>query len=82
MRKPPMKAFADLLDHMVVHDGLTDAHIPMIARYGGTVVDRLRLDRDGGPPAARPTRGPRDGSAKSAAKQLFEIVHITPSFSP
>jgi len=55
MRKPPVKAFADLLDHMVVHDGLTDAQIPMIARYGGTVVDRLRLDRDGGPPAARPT---------------------------
>ncbi|MDH7970695.1 hypothetical protein QH494_00720 [Sphingomonas sp. AR_OL41] len=55
MRKPPIKAFADLLDHMVVQDGLTDAQIPMIARYGGTVVDRLRLDREGGPPAARPT---------------------------
>lgn len=53
--KPPAKALADLLDHMVTQDGLTDAHIPMIARNGGTVVDRLRLDRDGGPPVAKPT---------------------------
>lgn len=55
MSKPPVKAFADLLDHMVTQDGLTDAQIPMTARYGGTVVDRLRRDRDGGPRAARPT---------------------------
>lgn len=55
MSKPPTKAFADLLNHMVTKDGLTDADIPMIARNGGTVVDRLRLDRDGAPPVARPT---------------------------
>lgn len=55
MSKPPTKAFADLLDHMVTRDGLTDADIPMIARNGGCVVDRLRLNREGGPPVARPT---------------------------
>ena len=53
--KPPAKAFADLLDHMVTGDGLTDARMPIVARYGGAVVDRLRLDLDIGPPAARPT---------------------------
>lgn len=53
--KPPAKAFADLLDHMVTSDELTDAHMPIVARYGGTVIDRLRLDSDIGPPAARPT---------------------------
>lgn len=55
MSKPHTKAFADLLDHMVTQDDLTDAHIPMIARNGGTVIDRLRLDRNGDPPVAKPT---------------------------
>lgn len=30
-----------LLEHMVEHDGLTDALIPMCAKYGGTIVPNL-----------------------------------------
>ncbi len=32
---------ANLLKYMVEKDGLTDEKVPMIQRYGGTVVDRL-----------------------------------------
>jgi hypothetical protein len=86
MSKPQGKAFADLLDHMVTKDGLTDAEIPMIARYGGTVVDRLRLNRAGGPPVARPTLSeirndlahgyPFDGFPRSDVLELVrDLIH-------
>jgi len=40
---PPRKrSFAALLKHMVEVDCLTDQQIPMIARYGGTAVERVR----------------------------------------
>ena len=35
------RTFADLLRYMVVHDGLDDASIPMVARSGGTAVGQL-----------------------------------------
>lgn len=86
MRGPPKKAFADLLDHMVTHDGLTDDMIPMIRRYGGTVIDRLRLERDGGPPVSRPTLPqirndlahghPFDGMPRSGLLELVrDLIH-------
>lgn len=71
-RGPPQKAFADLLDHMVTHDGLTDDMIPMIRRYGGTVIDRLQIERDGGPPVARPS--PARRSRKFATTLLMAII--------
>lgn len=37
-RKP---RFARLLKHMVEHDGLTDAVVPLVQRCGGTVVGQL-----------------------------------------
>lgn len=38
------RTFANLLKHMVTADGLTDAQIPMIARYGGTAVGQVTGD--------------------------------------
>lgn len=84
--KPPSNAFAGLLDYMVTHDGLTDDQVPMVVRYGGTVVDRLRLDRDDGPPAARPTLSqirndlahghPFDGFPRSDILELArDLIH-------
>lgn len=35
------RGFAALLRYMVEQDGLTDAHIPMVARCGGTAVGQL-----------------------------------------
>lgn len=39
--KPVEIKFADLLAYMVSGDGLTDAQVPMVSRYGGSVVGQL-----------------------------------------
>lgn len=39
--KPVDVKFADLLNHMVTADGLSDDQMPMVARYGGSVVGQL-----------------------------------------
>lgn len=38
---PPRYSFKALLRHLVDHEGLTDAQIPMIARGGGTAIGQL-----------------------------------------
>ncbi|WP_158898749.1 hypothetical protein [Burkholderia sp. L27(2015)] len=83
-RKPskPVKAnkpleikFADLLEYMVIGDGLTDAQMPMVARYGGSVVGQLTG-------ATKPTLAQRrnamahgDPFDNSVVGGLLELVH-------
>ena len=43
--KPPKdqgKNFSDMLDHMVTVDGLTDDQLPVVHRYGGSVVELIK----------------------------------------
>lgn len=39
--KPIETKFADLLDYMVIGDGLSDRQVPMVSRCGGSVVGQL-----------------------------------------
>lgn len=40
------QGFATLLKHMVEADGLTDAHIPMVVRCGGSAIGQLTGEND------------------------------------
>jgi hypothetical protein len=40
------RGFATLLKHMVEADGLTDAHIPMVVRCGGSAIGQLTGETD------------------------------------
>jgi len=79
--KPPEKAFADLLDHMVTKDGLTDDKLSIVARYGGGVVERLRLDGKVGPKLSEIRNGlahgaPFDGHPQTGLLELVrDLIH-------
>ena len=47
---PPKVSLAQMLDHMVRKDGVTDALLPIVQRYGGTYCGRLPM-KDGARPS-------------------------------
>ena len=76
---PPRKAFGDLLRYMVEGDGLTDAQLPIVRKYGGSVI--WLLDGSGHPSLAEIRNElahghPFDGMPRSGLLELTrDLIH-------